>query len=320
MKKGLGLIALFTAIISCAPAVVDEAAQHIMIAGSVNVAAKTFNAVYWDNGVMHTLDTRNSHVMASSRNGSDLYILGMYLNTTDESIFCYWKNGSLSQVGEPYSTANSIFAANGNVYISGKLTNTDAGYWVNGVYHSLFSSTNINYMTALGIAVSGTNIAVVGRTNYSLPGGYWLNSVYHEVSGIESWYSPYFVGDTLRILCNTNNGELGYLENGVYTTLIATNFIPNSVDVFGNDVYICGYFTDGSVNRPYYMKNGDLISLNCSYTNGGVGKTLMYNNEVYFAGFVCDYDTPLACLWDSAGTLAILHNNKSSAELFYYTK
>ncbi|NPV01769.1 MAG: hypothetical protein HPY53_10355 [Brevinematales bacterium] len=312
MKKGFVLVAGLFMLLSCAPAV-EEVVHGVLIAGSVKVGSSTYNAVYWDNGVMHALDSRDSFVYHSFRDGSDLYVLGYYYDSVGERHYGYWKNGAFFPLGFTFSSVKKIAVADGTVYVSGKLTNTSAGYWENGVYHNLYSS-NHYYMQAIGIAVSGTNIAVVGNTNFLNSKGYWLNSAYHEVTNITGWYYPYFTGDVLKILCSTNNNELGYLENGVYTTLIATNFYPQSVDVYGTNVYISGYISDGSISKPYYLKNGVLISLNCSYSNGIVGKAIMYNNEIYFAGCFGN-STVNACYWKAGGTSIVLDTRESFAEV-----
>jgi hypothetical protein len=313
MKKGLGLIAVFTAIVSCAPAAVPDNTVHgVLIAGSVKNSG-TFNAVYWDAGVLNTLDSRESAVFHSFRDGSDLYVLGYYSDTLGDRHYGYWKNGSFSQLGYSYSSTRKIAVSGGNVYVAGKMTNTSVGYWENGVYHTLYSSGHY-FMQATGLAVSGTNIAVVGSTNFLYSKGYWLNSVYYEVTNMTGIYSPYFVGGVLRILCRTNNNELGYLENGVYSVIIATNFYPQSVDIYGADVYICGSISPSGDPLASYLKNGQLFCPGSALPFGSIGKAIQYNNEVYLAGIISDNTNTKACYWKTGWSSTVLDNRESYAE------
>ena len=314
MKKGWVLIMGFLVLLSCAPAVVDQVVHGVLIAGSVQVNSGNYNAVYWDNGVLHVLDTRNSFVYHSFRDGSDLYVLGYYYDTFGDRHYGYWKNGVFVALGYTFSSVKKIAVANGKVYVAGKLTNTSAGYWENGVYHAVYASDHY-FMQATGIAVSGTNIAVVGSTNFLYSEGYWLNSVYHEVTNFTGWYSPYYVGDVLRILCRTNSNELGYFEDGTYSTIIATNFYPQSVDVYGTNIYICGNIPIDGNQIPCYLKNGQLFQLDTTLPYGSIGKTIQYNGEIYFAGMVTDNTNMNACCWKITGACSILDTRESLAEL-----
>jgi len=283
MKKGWVLIMGFLVLLSCAPAVVDQVVHGVLIAGSVQVNSGNYNAVYWDNGVLHVLDTRNSFVYHSFRDGSDLYVLGYYYDTFGDRHYGYWKNGVFVALGYTFSSVKKIAVANGKVYVAGKLTNTSAGYWENGVYHAVYASDHY-FMQATGIAVSGTNIAVVGSTNFLYSEGYWLNSVYHEVTNFTGWYSPYYVGDVLRILCGTN-------------------------------IYICGNIPIDGNQIPCYLKNGQLFQLDTTLPYGSIGKTIQYNGEIYFAGMVTDNTNMNACCWKITGACSILDTRESLAEL-----
>ncbi|OHD55413.1 MAG: hypothetical protein A2Y33_11490 [Spirochaetes bacterium GWF1_51_8] len=311
MKKGLGMIAILIALVSCAPAV-PEIAHGVIIAGTVEISSGTLNAVYWDAGTINILDSGNSSVICSFRDGSDVYILGR--NSQDQ--YGYWKNGAFTLISASGFSLRDIAVADGKVYITGKNASTSAGYWENGIYHALFFSTNSSdyFMNAYGIAVSGTNIAVVGSTNFLAGKGYWLNSVYHEVPGITSWYEPYFEGTNLRIICTTNGNEIGYLEADVYHRIIATNFYVYGVEKIGADLYICGYINTGGFTAPVYLKNGSLFSLSGTYTNGYTKKTILYNNEIYFAGSVIQDSLSSAAYWKSDGTVTVLDTRESYAE------
>jgi hypothetical protein len=183
----------------------------------------------------------------------------------------------------------SMFASGNKVYTAGtginaftnQFTATIPVYWVNSneqalTFPSDFNSFMYRFGEAAGIAVSGTDVYVVGEINGSneqdgsSPGSapvIWKNNVATilDKTGPGAWTG----GEGTSVAVSNNdvyvagflaqiNGEEPVLwKNGVMTQLPKRtgDALPSGIAINGSDVYICGI--DGvSTNSACYWKNG----------------------------------------------------------------
>ncbi len=88
--------------------------NDVYVAGSEFTDAGVSLALYWKNGNLLRLSTRNSVANAITVSENDVYIAGGEINTTETAnIATYWKNGTPTYLtdGSKEAYANSIFIA-----------------------------------------------------------------------------------------------------------------------------------------------------------------------------------------------------------------
>ena len=116
----------------------------VYVAGTISDPATytSTRAVYWKNGSRVALSPGFSHANAVALNGSDIYFAGGCVSFNQVTpVACYWKNGTIFQIGNPYYASDAFaMVLNGNdTYIAGDqgTSVTDGSkrptFWRNGV-------------------------------------------------------------------------------------------------------------------------------------------------------------------------------------------
>jgi len=123
--------------------------SDVYVAGWEDTRLNTFRAVYWKNGILHSLsiDSFYNSVAASVvvANG-DVYIAG-WQNINGYSRAMLWKNGVGTPLtsGATASAANSVYVLGNDVYVAGSQWVVQgsyvAVYWKNGIPVTLTDGT-----------------------------------------------------------------------------------------------------------------------------------------------------------------------------------
>jgi hypothetical protein len=228
---------------------------------------------------------------------TDVYVAGYEVNTQNQLVAVYWKNGTEVKLQSGLSTkclARAVFVSGNDVYVAGS-TGSQACYWKNGVIVGLPSE--LDTLQATSICVANGNVYV----GISQPLMYESQKLHPAEYVI---VSP--------------AGQTGYGISVVYEDQVQQSGICTS----GTDVYNSGSFgqkggTDFGVEyylpQACYWKNGNLVVLPFSsymnnialntayvvnssanaitvsgsnvYTAGGVGVSYQNDNEGNFANY-----------------------------------
>jgi hypothetical protein len=108
--------------------------------GDVYVVGKNVSehAAYWKNGVIKELYDGDSGATDIRIVGSDIYILGWYINDDSFPVPVIWKNEVMTEIGDPGAYPYKICVSGKNVYAVGEQTSDDAIImWKNGEVLSL---------------------------------------------------------------------------------------------------------------------------------------------------------------------------------------
>jgi len=282
----------------------------IAVSGSdVYVAAFEVNgtpsvAKYSKNGTLPIALTDGSHnagTTAIAVAGSDVYVAGyendgaQYSYYDDDSNLVYsnysrakyWKNGTpyiLTDTNHS-SSARDIAIDGGDVYVAGD-ENGVIKYWKNGNPVTL---TGSSYGTAIGIAISGSDVYVLGYDgNGNSITGYLIVKIWKNGNPIvfSDGTQPILVtdiavsGSDVYVAGSEYNGtnDIGkYWKNGNPVLLSGNIPVAYSIAVIGSDAYVAGYDHSGISQNVYgrvakYWKNGSSVALNdgsqWSYTIG----------------------------------------------------
>lgn len=273
-------------------------------------------AVYWENGVEHTLpSTKGAEVRSISISGSDVYFTGYEGPGTEVSYpgpAVYWKSGVKYTI--PY--LNSVMDANGDNYLSLDLvakiafsgtymfiggTHDDRAVdWINGVEEmqptidSNFPASYVNDMV-----LSGPDLYLAGYDGGQHVPAYWRSGVETVLPVADTLkldpLHPLAIGEVNRIYvsgpdvyCAGWDGwTLVYWKNGSEHTLPVINKqttststgVTLSIAVSGSDLYITG--NDG--NSAVYWKNGVETKLPSSGTASAAG-IVFIGTDVYIVG------------------------------------
>ena len=150
-------------------------------------------AVYWENGVEHTLPSTNgARVSSIPVSGTDVYFAG-FEGPGEEVSFpspaVYWKNGVKYSISYLNSTPNSsntnflsldlvsnIAFSGSNLYIGGT-TGNRAVFWLNGTKHMLPTTDSINAGSYVNdMVLSGSDLFLAGYDSGNKP-SFWKNGV-----------------------------------------------------------------------------------------------------------------------------------------------
>lgn len=259
----------------------NSKAYSIFVSGNdVYVAGTNFNAVYWKNDTLVTLDNAYSSAYSIYVQGKDVYAAGEELISTG-FIAKYWKNGVATNLTGKYENAiaKSIYVTdNGDVYIAGQEVygNPAAVYWKNGVIANLTDGSIP--ATANAIYVNGNGAYVVG--NISTQAVYWKNNV------------PVYVTD------------------GTWSATI------NALCIVGNKLYLAGYQRSNSgydVARYWVYdcttNTRDMVSDYSDATSSAALNGIAFEgNSVYFAGFQDTQARYAVSMWWTSGATTSLSN------------
>jgi hypothetical protein len=264
----------------------------VYIAGYYNDTSGTPKnvACYWKNGTKTDLpaDTGRSRANAVFVDGTDVYIAGYYNDGTGD-IACYWKNGAGptgfsggydNSTNLAIDAANSVFLADGTVYIAGHYhngTTAAATYWVDGTQQpDLFDSDKVSQALDVFVGSDG-NVYVSGfyfnETESVLASCYWVN----DAAGQEPLYTAatsYAYGIDVEsgsvyaagYFDDSGSDTACYWKDGTKTDLVAG--AAYGIDAYGSDLYIAGYYDDGQKKIAVLWENDSLVPL---YNSGTAG-------------------------------------------------
>jgi hypothetical protein len=214
---------------------------------------------------------------------NDVYVAGSQNVTSGVYAVKLWKNGAATTLSTPghNASANTIFAANNNIYVG--------GYEDNGVFRSALiwnnnTSTNLlgfcypsgsctfDYSQVTSMYVSGSDVYAVG-TSIKSTGSYdsimWKNGAPTRISILPnsifvSNNDIYIAGRVGNYASIWKNGTITQLTNGV------NQAFATSVFVIGSDVYASGYEKiNGTINCIVkFWKNGVATNLTDGTTTG----------------------------------------------------
>lgn len=239
-------------------------------------------AMYWLNGNATTLSLGNltgeswTTGITVSATG-DVYIsgfLGRYMKTA-----VYWLNGVIHVLPNGGLTSPAALASNGDVYVSNPDYQT---YWKNGILNTLPTSQSNTFYNALGIAVDGTDVYVVGSRLSNISNGkvalYWKNNAIYELTQETAYYEARDVAVYNGISYASGMGGpdwdheyVGIWVNGLpgFTKWGTRPFFGTPrIDINAGDIYVCGgeYETNGHLKAKYWMNgNVTILSEGSSY-------------------------------------------------------
>jgi hypothetical protein len=199
-----------------------------------------------------------------------------------------------------------------NVYISGYANLSQAVYWNNGKQIDLGHAFNTT-----DIALSGSDIYVLGNIGFALPGGgganaavYWKNGKMIKLGNDPSYANSMAISGTDIYICGyaTINDQYvaAYWKNGVIQSLGNIPYSSaNSIKVDGADIYIVG--TAGSYGTTaVYWKNGVLIPLEQGVASGmDISGSDIYISGTTSAGAVYWKNGVKSILYNPADTIVI---------------
>jgi hypothetical protein len=144
----------------------------------------------------------------------------------------FWENSNPTLLTEGgaggifYNSTSAIAASGSDVYISGnEISPNDSvvwcGYWKNGARVTLDSSLYLvtrQYANATGLAISGTDVYVIGTQVQATDGTsravYWKNGILQPLSGGSAASAIVIYGSDVYILGNDSEGNMILWKNG----------------------------------------------------------------------------------------------------------
>lgn len=328
----LGLLLAFTGISSCGGnPTVDVYVTGFYVA-DVNTGIAT--PAVWKNGVKTDLTLpaggNNGYANSVYVSRDSVYVSGYYF--PDTGIFAViWKDGVSTKLDVPAGTiasyANSVYVSNESVYVAGNYS-TDgskyiAAYWKDGVrtdldvpgYHSqarsIFVEGDTIYVAGKYRNLDGTgNVATVWkngvRTDLSATGASdaWANSIY--VSDGSVYISGYHSDRTDNFPTVWKDGvKTDLVGVSVLSWLAQNQFSSNSIYVSGGNVYVSGFYNNGTNDIPAVWKDGvktDLSTASTAVTTAATYDAYAYsvsvgNGSAYVCGSYSDGTTTFATVW-----------------------
>jgi hypothetical protein len=286
--------------------------------------------------------------VGTSVGSSNLYNSGNVTATT-ETVTGLPSNGetiyarlySLIDGAWQYTNYTYVASTAPNVYVVGTAyngTNYVAAYWENGVATVLPTPTGMTSANASGIAVSGSDVYVVGTATYGetetvngdTEAVYWLNGVATvlpnptgtiaaeayavTVSGSDVYIAGFAGINTTNIAANTTD-IAAYWKNGVATTLPIPNGMPDayarSIAISGSDVYIAGDAENDTVyaSETVLWENGvaTVLPNPTGVTLSGGSAVAISGSDVYVVGPASNSTTYYALIWKN-GVVTTLPN------------
>lgn len=269
-------------------------------------------ACYWVDGSVTKLEVPDRASAAEPDysksilvSGGSIYIAGFYHNNY-RFVPCYWTDGVLTTLTLPAGASDgateSIAVSDEKIYAAGYHANSSGtatpGYWLNGTFVQLPLPAGATFRSneAMGIAVSGNNIYVMGT--------YQLNSQYYPciwTDGIRSELAPAgaaalgAVGQSMivsdgkvyvsgySIPENRNYRKGCYWVDGACTELNAPDGAWSeaaSIGVIGGKVYVGGeHYADVSEKHPCYWVDGVRTDLDIPTGGTSAGIKAIYLSE-----------------------------------------
>jgi hypothetical protein len=283
--------------------------------------------------------TRFEFWLGTSAGSSNLYNSGNVTATT-ETVTGLPGNGekiyarlySLIDGAWQYTNYTYVASTAPNVYVVGTAyngTNYVPAYWENGVATVLPTPTGMTSASANGIAVSGSDVYVVGTAPYGVTetgyteAVYWLNgvaTVLPSPTGMTGGgaYAIAVSGGNVYIAGFASNNTTvvaAYWLNGVATALPTPIGMPDAyaraIAISGGDVYLAGYADNNAnyVPEAVLWENGvaTVLSKPTGTTSASSNAVAVSGSDVYVAGAAATSTTGEAVIWLN-GTATTLPN------------
>jgi len=258
--------------------------NSVYIAGRYRDSSDKDIVCYWKDGVRQSLDSQGAYFAYPRTivvSGNSVYVGGNGIFSDDLSvrrgINYYWKDGILQSYshGRPgdssaSSTVYAIAVSDNSVYLVGTYSYgrgysmTDVPcYWKDGVLQK--SSFNVQgiYNRATAIVVSNNSIYIAGRlyiNEKSFP-FYWKDGVLQKFDQ-EGYVRAIIVsGDSVYLAGSSGSWDSAcYWKDSVRQTLNLTGITSRSfataISLFGDSIYIAGYYKNGDNWFVCYWKDG----------------------------------------------------------------
>jgi hypothetical protein len=224
------------------------------------------------------------------------------------SVSC--KKGETPNPSHP-TTTNTKTDTTTHIYIAGSTGTAvlfSAALWTDGVLKDLSPDPTSN-STAFCVAVKDTDVYAGGfaaGSGISSRATYWKNGsptffntgIYNAgsiTSIIFNGADFYATGSEITSVSNANIASYWKNSNQILLSNSSVNSSSSGIVANGNDVYICGGYTDNAYNNyPAYWKNGSIQNLpidvvgndannrsNTSYANG----IALLGTDIYACGY-----------------------------------
>jgi hypothetical protein len=254
----------------------ETGATSVFVSGTdVYVAGHDRNyyiARYWKNGIPVDLTDSQNGGQANSIviDGTNVWLAGNYKPLTFGNKFAsYWRNNgvpsALSSVGFE-AEVKAIKISTSGVPSCVGYEKTSSGLKVAKYWSGTATTLGwLNGSVANGIALSGSNVYIVGTDNIangSTRPKTWFNGsvgTLYNSSGISSASGIALSGSDIYISGNDGNKAV-YWKNG--TQVILGDGAANGISVIGTDVYVVGnYISTSNKARACYWRNGTKVEL-----------------------------------------------------------
>lgn len=270
----------------------NRATANNIVISDTNVYVKGIETIgtidigrIWKNGkLIFSTDSRFTNNLKSFFVvGNDVYAVGDEYDPSSAVSQKVWKNGILSSMKLNTDTARNysvddIFVQSGNIYIAGTIQYRDAlnntisyaCYWKNGVLNKMPMIGDRDLNWGMNIFVEGSDVYLLGRGQEKVAKQtaiLWKNgslvfkdTLYNSYPAnlFVSKGTPYFVGSQLPLGSNIMVDKTWYAFqwNNKFTSLGTTGSSAYDIKVFGSDVYVSGYYSNGSKSVATVWKNG----------------------------------------------------------------
>ncbi len=285
-------------------------------------------AAVWKNGVKTDLAATGAVISIATGvyvSGENVYVSGYYADAdTGKMVATVWKDGVntvLSSTAGQDAYANAVFVNNDSVYVAGNYF--DGSHFIGAVWKD---GVKTDYAVAdhevqlRSIYVSGEDVYVAGKyrdPDYSDNiAAVWKNGVKTDlvVSGaLHSWANSVSVSDGIVYVAGyhsdgTNDFPIVW-KDGVGTDLTGVSVVShasepvpsysqNAITVAGANVYVGGYYNDGTQDIPAVWKDGVKTDLPTGNTSDAYAFSVATGNgSVYACGYYPEGSSVIAAVW-----------------------
>ena len=228
---------------------------------------KAYTVQYWKDKNSIFLDSNNfCRSSAIYVEKSNIYVVGSFYNRGKREAG-YWKNSikiPLQPVinnNSPASLASDVIVHNGDVYITGGISDKGAVYWKNGEAITLENNDPYNSI-AYKIFLDESDIYICGYIGNKAV--YWKNGSLNYLSGGVNNTVAYsiFVKDSIIHLVGIEKDKSSmskavYWKNGQFQYLSGSISTAEDIVIVDQDVYITGDVVKANNDsKAVYWKNG----------------------------------------------------------------
>jgi len=249
-----------------------------------------------------------------------------------------WANEKLINVGDPVGHAYSIALSGNDTYIAGSRHIAEAPtYWINSEAIDL-PTEEYPMGSSQAVVQVGSDTYFVGKERIGMihipyP-VYWKNGRLHRlplvvgygsdgtansiaVSGSDIYIAGQ--GQQWKYYPSPKKAELigfvMYWKNGTPDTVTNKLFFNSQsqcIAVSGNDVYIGGYQSNGTVNVARYWKNKVKVDLTDGTKDAAINSIQILGSDIYAAGFESNGTVHIAKYWKNGKEVDLTDGTKDS--------